>query len=317
MAKRALVTGCNGFVGAYLCGNLLADGYEVHGIDLQEGPRFSGMDYSRIDLSDPSLDPALIADFCVDEIYHLAAVANPRVARERPTAAYRTSVNGILALLEATRIRPAALLVVGSSEEYAKREGLSLALGESDPVEAESVYGGTKAVQEAICRSYMVQFGLRIMSTRSFNHTGPGQAPIYALSDFALQVALIAEGKAPRRIVTGNIDLERDFLDVRDVVDAYRLIAARGLPGRVYNVASGTAISLRSLIGAMLSSAGLEDVEVVPDLARFRPGEPIRVVGRIERLVTDTGWLPRRDISETVRSMVSYWREEISSGRAL
>lgn len=314
MAKKALVTGCNGFVGGYLCGSLLKDGYAVSGIDLQDGPKDSGVEYRQIDLYDSPAVIKAFGEFGPDEVYHLAAVANPRAAKESPELAYKTSVLSTLALMEAGRAFPRTkILIVGSSEEYKKRDGAHLEFSETDELDAATVYGSSKVVAEMIAKAYCAQYGVKAFFTRSFNHTGPGQAPVYVLSDFARQCAMIKLGRQAPELVTGNIDLKRDFLDVRDVVDAYRRILAKGRPGATYNVASGDSISLRECVESMLEGLGLAGVSMRTDPARLREGEPDSLVGDPSLIGRDTGWAPRFDIRKTTKELALDWADKLSA----
>lgn len=312
-AKRALVTGCNGFVGGYLCQNLLDDGYKVHGIDLQDVMKNSAVQYHRLDIRDSSVVTDLFRDMLPDEVYHLAAVANPRTARENPALAFSTSALSTIALLEGARAVPTSqVLFVGSSEEYKRKDG-DVVYSEKDEIDSDTIYGASKVVSEKIAKAYHAQYGLRVFFTRSFNHTGPGQAPVYVLSDFARQCALVKLGRQAPELVTGNVDLKRDFLDVRDVVAAYRAILRAGKPGETYNVASGRATSIRDCIRAMLYGLGLEGVTISVDPARIRPEEPTSIRGQVDLIRKRTGWEPSITIDRTARELALYWLGALGS----
>lgn len=308
MVKRALVTGCNGFVGRHLCSKLIDEGTHVTGIDLQEIRATPAVEYFQIDMTDAAAIGAFFSGRYFDEIYHLAAVANPRAARDNPAQAIRTSVLGILSILEGCQRNPdTRVLFVGSSEEYQKSPVEEVSYSENSPIEATSIYGASKVAGEAIAKAYGRQFGIKAFHTRSFNHTGPGQAPVYVLSDFAKQIAEARLGLREPCVHTGTIDIERDFLDVRDVVNAYQLIVRRGKAGETYNVASGRAVSLRECILRMAAAAGFESIAINIDQSRVRGPEPKRIVGDNSKIRADTSWTPEIPIERTLADLIAYW----------
>jgi GDP-4-dehydro-6-deoxy-D-mannose reductase len=222
---------------------------------------------------------------------------------------------GALGLLEHARANPRISVVfVGSSEEYKRKPGEDVSFSEEDDLDSAAIYGSSKVIMETMGRAYAAQYGVKAFFTRSFNHTGPGQAPVYVISDFARQVAQARLGKGEKVITTGNTALERDFLDVRDVVRAYCLIAEKGVGGQAYNVSSGTARSLSWCLDFMLDYAGVKDARIVIDPKRVRAGEPARITGLNGKLKGDTGWEPEKDIGSSLKDVVDYWIDK-ESGR--
>lgn len=312
---NALVTGCNGFVGQYLLQSLIKDNYIVTGVDLQDEPGCDGIEYKKVDLSNSKEIHTIFTNKVYDEIYHLAAIANPRQAKENPELAYQTSVTSTIGLLEGIRNHKAnRILFIGSSEEYKKKGTDDVLFSEGDELEPSTIYSSTKIICELIAKSYISQFGIQAIFTRSFNHTGAGQSPVYVLSDFAKQIAEIKLGLRPKKLVAGNIDLERDFLDVRDVVLAYRLLMKSGNSGSSYNVCSGKSVSLRTCINIMLSIVELDDVNIDVDPTRLRINEIKKVRGSTEKLRMTTGWEPVFTIEKTLVGLLEYWLKYLHNG---
>ena len=314
MHGNVLVTGCNGFVGRHLTEHLRSSGDTVFGIDLQPGPWAEWLPYDAIDITD--LHAVLE---CIDEheakvIYHLAGVSNPRIAQEHPLDALRTNVLGSSSFFEACRKRrELRLLVIGSLEEYRKRGERELYLTEDSELDATTVYGMTKVCAELVGKSYVRHFGCHIVFTRSFNHTGPGQPPAYVLSDFAMQCAQIAARARQPLIHVGNIEVRRDFLDVADVVRAYRCLVEKGTPGAVYNVCSSECYSLRDMLVALISFTGRDDIRIVVEHDRIRSDDPMIIHGDSRRLREYTGWTQLMPIQETLRRLYEYWQKESQS----
>jgi GDP-4-dehydro-6-deoxy-D-mannose reductase len=268
-----------------------------------------------VDLLDAELVRAAVRDAEPEAVYHLAARAHVGESWREPEAFLRDNVAMTLHLLEAVRAEApeAAIVVVGSSELYGPPA--TLPVDESAPLRPQNPYAVSKAGADLLAGFYADAHGLRIIRARAFNHSGPGQEPIYAIASFARQVAAGLEaGEDPVRVVTGNPDARRDYTDVRDVVRAYRSLAAGAEPG-VYNVCSGRPASAAELVAALGRGA---DVEVVHELdpGLRRAHEVMEVRGSYERLHAATGWEPEIPLERTLADTVAWWREEIRAGRA-
>ena len=203
-------------------------------------------------------------------------------------------------VLEAVRHEaPAAVVIsVGSGEEYGPPEAVPTT--EDAALRPQNPYAVSKASSGLVARFYADAHGLRVIHARAFNHSGPGQKPIYAIANFAMQIAHgLREGQDVIRIATGNLDTRRDFTDVRDVVRAYRLLAARGEPG-VYNVCSGVSRSARELIAGLSEVAGVP-VETEIDPNKLRAHEVMEIRGSHDRLRAATGWQPEIPLEQTLR----------------
>jgi GDP-4-dehydro-6-deoxy-D-mannose reductase len=296
---RALVIGADGFVGRHLVDHLRAAGDTVvEGV----GPGGSAGDArTPLDVRDADAVEQLVHDARPDAVYHLAAVAyGPDVKRDLATA-IAVTVGGTANVFTAvTGVGPARVLVTGSSEIYGAPPVETIA--ESVPPDPVNLYGAIKLAQETLALTFGRVHGLEVVATRSFNHIGPGQRDSFAVASFAAQLRAIASRDAEPVLRVGNLEPVRDFTDVRDVVRAYRLLVAGGHAGEPINVASGRAVSMRSLVDQLIEISGL-DVEVVVDPSRVRAGDPPRIVGDASRLQGLTGWEPTIPLPTTLRDI--------------
>ncbi len=288
-----LITGASGFAGRHLVAACQADGDEV-----------STAPPSRVaDLRDAEAAAGVVAAARPDVVYHLAAQAHVGRSWEDPATTLHGNLAMTLNMLEAVRAQApsAVFLLVGSSEEYGPP--LQVPTTEDELLRPANPYAVSKASCDLLGGLYAGAHGLRVIRARAFNHSGPGQEPVYAIASFARQVAL---GGDPVRVVTGNADTRRDYTDVRDVVRAYRLLAARGEPG-IFNICSGVSFSAREVVATLGRVAGVEVIHEV-DPARVRPNEVLEVRGSFARLHEATGWEPSIPFEQTLLDTVEYWR---------
>ncbi|MBV8151589.1 MAG: GDP-mannose 4,6-dehydratase, partial [Candidatus Eremiobacteraeota bacterium] len=240
--NRALVTGASGFVGKYLVEALKRDGAEVVACG---GPRDGG-DYFPIDLRDiTSLERALAAAR-PDVVYHLAAQTFVPDTLKSPLETYEINAMGTARLVQALRrcagTRRPRIIFASTAEVYGSRASSEYPLRETADLRPRNPYGASKAAAEAMLGAAARSDDLDVVIARSFNHIGPGQSERFVVASFATQLARIARGGGPQLFV-GDLTPARDFLDVRDVVEAYRALALRGQSGEVYNVCSGRAVA--------------------------------------------------------------------------
>ena len=304
------VTGCNGFVGLYLCRFLKERGERVVGIDVGETALSEVEYYKKVNIA--NVDEAFMAlsAFDVSEIIHLAAIASPRMAKENPQLAVETNIIGSLSMFEyCRRNKNTRLLVIGSAEQYKKKESI---LFEQDPVEANSIYGATKIATEILGRQYVRDYSSNIVFTRSFNHSGPGQDVHYALPSFAFQFGEIALGRKEPKVETGNLESVRDFLDVRDVVSAYYSLLHKGEPGEIYNVCSGTGYSMRNLAEIIKGFTENREIAITESKDLIRSKEIDQIVGSNDKLKNLTGWSPRIPIKRMLRDIYDDTIEKLS-----
>jgi GDP-4-dehydro-6-deoxy-D-mannose reductase len=314
---RVLVTGAEGFVGAWLCHRLLARGDEVWGTHRAGGPSpgprgvpvAAGLRWIAMELaSDAEVRAA--AEGRYDVVIHLAGMASGAEARRMPAEAWQVNAAGTARVLEAVAaVRQRGLgdplvLVVSTGEVYGRGEARPR--NESDLPAPCSPYAASKLGAEIAALEVARRTGLRVVIARPFAHTGPGQRTEFVVAALAarLREAAARPGPLPRLIRTGRLDVTRDFLDVRDVVEAYLGLVAAGEPGTVYNVASGTGQSLASIFSRLAALVGI-DAAPEPDASLVRAADIDHLVGQADRLRARTGWRPRISFDQTLQDLVN------------
>lgn len=302
MAEKVLIFGANGFVGGYLIKEFSDHGYDVFGSDLAASAVHPGLrGYLRADLLDVCSVERAVSSSSPDIIVNLAAISSVGQSWKRPSLTMQVNVCGTLNILDAARklqVIP-RILLVGSSEEYASSDR---PLKETDPIDAANPYGVSKVTQERLAEIYAEQYGMRIYRTRSFNHTGVGQNPNFVIPSWCRQVAEIERSGKPGVIRVGNLDVARDFSDVRDVVRAYRMIAESNFSGEVFNVGSGTVRRLKDVLSDILSLSTIE-IGVEVDSALMRPSDASVICADISRICGLVGWSPEIPLNHTLTSL--------------
>jgi GDP-4-dehydro-6-deoxy-D-mannose reductase len=228
---------------------------------------------------------------------------------ESPRSVYEINVLGQLHLLEALRRRqPMPTVVVASSAEiYGRVDHGDTPITEETPLRPASPYAVTKAAQDLQAAQYFIAHQLPIVRLRLFNHTGPGRPSRFVVSSFARQIAEIEAGLREPILRVGNLDVARDFTDVRDVVRAWRLAALKSVPGEAYNVCSGRATVVRTILDGLLAHSP-RSITVEVDPARLRPGEIAVLYGDPARFTGDTGWQPDIPFEQTIADLLEWWR---------
>jgi GDP-4-dehydro-6-deoxy-D-mannose reductase len=309
MTQRALVTGCNGFVGRALTARLAAGGFDVRGVDRVEADdelpasrRLTG------DLADPAFVAAAISAEPVDWIVHLAAQSSVRRSFDEPVETLADGTFPALHILDHLRTTKsrARVLLVGSADEYGVVPPEKMPIVETHPVRPASPYALAKSIQNQYGVMFRALYGVDTVMTRSFNHTGPGQREDFVLASFARQVAEIRLGKREPVMDVGDLEVRRDFLDVRDVCDAYTVLLMKGRSGETYNVCSGKSYRIRDLLDWMCALAGVK-VKIHVDQTRLRPVDMPELRGSPARLREHTGWTAKLNIEETLHAMLEYW----------
>ncbi len=316
--SRVLVTGCEGFVGPYVVDALARGGHEVWGTDIKEtSRRLEDARYAVADLCDQRAAKALLEEIEPDAVVHLAAQSSAARSFGEPFVTVTQNLLPVLSLLEYARTRAGGMriLAVGSADIYGPVNPSDIPLKETLPPNPVNPYALSKVFQERCCVQYASLYGIQAVMTRSFNHTGSGQRDIFVLPSFARQVIEIKKGLREPVVTVGNVDVRRDFSDVRDVVAAYALLLERGRPGEMYNVCSGESHSLRDLLGTLCALAGVGP-EIRVDPERIRPVDMEELRGDKSKIVSDTGWEAKFTIEDTMKSLLDFWEEEIGSGGA-
>ncbi len=314
---RALITGITGFAGGHLAAHLLARGdTEVYGVAHAMG---YGVDHLErpvpvviADLRDPQVVEDVLHDVKPDHIYHLAAQAYVPTAWQAPWDTFENNVRPELNILqlivhEGLKIR---LLAVASNEVYGAVSPDILPVDEYTPLEPTNPYGVSKVVQDLLARQYFLSHEVDVIRARAFNHLGPRQSPQFVAANFARQIAEAEMGLREPVVRVGNLQAQRDFTDVVDVVSAYALLMKRGRSGEAYNIGSGRPRSVQSLLDVLLRMSTVK-VRVEPDLARMRPSDVPIIYADISKLRADTGWEPTVSFEESLCRVLAYWREDV------
>ena len=316
---KVLVTGADGFVGRWFIRRLLADGRDVYGAvrpaqsptpvgpaaDLTAAER-EAVRWLPLELTD-SESVRRAVQFPYDAVVHLAAVSSGAEATRDPGYAWTVNAAGTARIVEGLaeakrtgRADPVAL-VVSTAEVYGvcaeprpRRE--------TDAVAPRSPYAASKAGAELAALEAWRRTGLRVVVARAFAHTGPGQDARFVVPAFAERLRFAKRIGAPV-VKVGNLEPVREFLHVRDVVDAYARLLVRGVAGETYNVASGDGISLAQLFDRLAALIGVHPIpEADPDL--IRSGDIFHLVGDAGKLAAATGWAPRYSLDDTLRDVL-------------
>jgi GDP-4-dehydro-6-deoxy-D-mannose reductase len=312
---RTLITGASGFAGTWLARACVEAGDEVVGVSRAGRATAAGVTAMAVDLADGAATGRLVAEVAPDAVYHLAALSHVGRSWEDPAETLQANVAGAISLLEAVRHEaPAARIVWASScEVYGPK--VDLPVHEQAPLEPASPYAVSKATGDMLAGVYADAYGLEIVRARPFNHAGPGQLPMFIVSSLAEQAARARlEGAERLRIVTGNPHTRRDFTDVRDVVRAYRLLAAPVVPAEIYNICSGQSISAAEQVENLAALLAPIEVEHVVDPARVRANEVMDYRGSNERIRVATGWEPQIPLRQTMADTIAWWESELAGG---
>jgi len=317
--KRALVTGASGFVGPWLCRALLRDGWAVTGVSLTSLPAESvltGAERAEIrwiqaDLLSGSTIAQVVGESTPDAVFHLAGISFVPAFGDDPLAGFRTNVDTTVSLLaavkqlrSATKLDP-TVLVIGSAEQYGRHSPEHGLLTERSELRPATWYAASKSAQEAMAIGAFRAEGLRVIATRSFNQAGPGQSSRFLLPSLVQRILSLRETTlGAARVVLGNLDTVRDFLHVEDAAAAYVALIDRGVPGEVYNVCSGTGVTVETLAREVCARAGVE-AELVSDPALRRAVDVPWLVGDNAKLRSATGWTPRRSRSDIIDDLLN------------
>lgn len=314
---KALITGISGFVGSHLAEYLLGKQVEVTGTIRNR----SRMDHIRhlkdiqlveCELRDPFSVESLLAKVKPDLIFHLAAQSFVPTSWNSPVDTIHNNVAGQVNIFEAVRKHDldCKIQIACSSEEYGHVEPDEVPIKETNPLRPLSPYAVSKVAQEYLGYQYHKSYGLKVIPTRTFNHTGPRRGENFVTSNFAKQIAEIEKGIKPPVLMVGNLEAKRDFTDVRDVVRAYWLALEKGTSGETYNIASGKCCTIREMLNLLLSFSNKE-ITVQQDPERLRPSDVEILLGDYSKFHQATGWKPEIPFEQTMEDLLNYWRERV------
>jgi GDP-4-dehydro-6-deoxy-D-mannose reductase len=305
--RRVLITGVCGFSGRYLAARLRrGPDVTILGLDREPAPPGLVDGHFRCGLTDPAAVRAAIIEARPDVVYHLAGLIGPAPAEQIE----EVNVGGYRALVEALRLcareaaEPIRVLTVGSAAEIGPVDRTQLPLTELVPCRPETAYGKSKLAVTHLACSEPAEGPLAIVVARAFNLVGPGLSPQLALGSFARQLADVRAGRADA-IRCGPLDGRRDYVDVRDTVEAYMALAERGRAGQIYNVCAGRSQRMADLLQIMIELAGRR-VPVIIDAGRTTAVGPDDIYGDRTKIAHDVGWEPAIPIRQSLAELVQW-----------
>jgi GDP-4-dehydro-6-deoxy-D-mannose reductase len=316
---KVLITGITGFVGSHLADYLLErDDIEICGIarwrSQKENIKHLGdrIKLVECDIKDMTSVHEVVKSFKPDRIFHLAAQSFVPASWSAPAETLSTNIIGEVNIFESVRDLGlnTTIQIAGSSEEYGLVKPDEVPITEANPLRPLSPYGVSKVAQDLLGYQYFKSYGMNIVRTRAFNHTGPRRGEVFVCSTFAKQIAEIEKGKKGKILKVGNLEAQRDFTDVRDIVKAYWLAAEKCDPGEVYNICSGEPRTIQSILDTLLSFTKAK-VDIKKDPSRMRPSDVPILKGDFSKFSKKTGWKPEIPFEKTLKDILNYWRERV------
>ena len=331
---RAFITGITGMVGSHLADYLYAHtDWDIIGMARWRSPldNLAGLaaainDGKRVRLIYADLRDTLAVQHAMREarpdiIFHLAAQSFPRTSFESPLDTFDTNVQGTVRVLEAARTdAPQAVIhVCASSEVFGRVSQELLPIKEDAPFHPASPYAMSKVGTDLVGRYYAEAYGMMVMTTRMFTHTGPRRGDVFAESTFAKQIAMIEHGLLPPTVKTGNLKSLRTVADVRDAARAYHLlVTVNPQAGAYYNIGGTHSCQVGDILDALLAlSPRGKDITVEQEPARMRPIDADLQVPDTSKFCAHTGWQPQISFAQTMEDLLNYWRQKVAAGAVL
>lgn len=316
--SKALITGVTGFAGSHLAELLLSENVEVHGVQRWRS-KSDNIDHIKdkiffheADLLDAHSLYKVIDEVRPNYVFHLAAQSYVQSSWASPSNTLEVNIIGTVHLFEAVRKSDLDIVIqiACSSEEYGKVLPNELPIKETNPLRPLSPYAVSKLAMDYLGYQYYESYGIKIIRTRGFNHTGPRRGDVFAESTFAKQIAEIEKGKKEPVVYVGNLDARRDYTDVRDMVRAYYLSVQKCVPGEEYNIASGKVWKIGDVLSLLLSMSKVK-IKIVKDKDRMRPSDVEVLIGDATKFKKQTGWKPQIPFTKTMEDLLNYWRERV------
>jgi GDP-4-dehydro-6-deoxy-D-mannose reductase len=317
---KVLITGITGFAGSHLADYILDNlpDAQVFGM-IRWRSRMENILHieDRIhlieaDLKDMSSLKKCLAEVQPDRIFHLAAQSFVPASWKCPAETFAINAVGQINLFEAVLslgISP-KIQIAGSSEEYGLVNSDEVPMKETNPLRPLSPYAVSKVAQDLLGWQYFKSYGLKVIRTRGFNHTGPRRGEVFICSNFAKQIVEIEKKKRDPIIHVGNLEAKRDFTDVRDIARAYWLSLEKGEEGEVYNLGTGKTYSVQEILNMLLTLSKV-DVKTVIDPDRLRPSDVPVLLSDSSKFRQLTGWEPQIPLSQSLHDLMEYWRERV------
>ncbi len=307
--KRVLITGIEGFVGTHLARYLSELGYEIYGIHLTEPTANLPAELFCVDICEFSRIKAVLEESKPEWIFHLAGISSVAEAEKNPLPSYQINTLGTLKLLLAVHqfMLPARLLLISSADVYGRGEKLHT---EDEPPNPLTVYARSKFLAEELGRIYYQTWEMDIVILRPFSHTGPGQSPHFVFPKVARHIALVEKGKAEPVLAMGNLNVCRDYTDVRDIVRAYVLAMENCISGETYNITSGNCIRLQDGVDILLRMAKVP-ITIAPGATEIRPYDIPYLSGSASKFQAITDWQPTIPFTQTLADLLDYYRNQV------
>lgn len=330
MAKpRALITGITGMVGSHLAEFLIENtDWDVIGMYRWRSPldnlenlidRINRKDRLHLvygELRDALSLNEVVKDAQPDYVFHLAAQSFPRTSFEAPLDTYDTNIQGTTRVLEALyrHKKDAVIHVCASSEVFGRVSKEKLPIDEECSFHPASPYAISKVGTDLVGRYYAEAFGMNVMTTRMFTHTGPRRGDVFAESTFAKQIAMIEAGLIDPVVKVGNLESLRTIADVRDAVRAYyMLVTVNPTPGAYYNIGGTFSCSIGELLNTLINmSPRKDDIRIETDPERLRPIDADLQVPNTAKFTAHTGWKPEFSFEQTMSDLLNFWRQRIA-----
>ncbi|MFA9453843.1 MAG: GDP-mannose 4,6-dehydratase [Candidatus Aminicenantaceae bacterium] len=317
---RVLITGITGFAGSHLADYIL-DNHpeaEVYGL-VRWRSRMENIQHIldqihllEADLKDMVSLKKALAEIEPDRIFHLAAQSFVPTSWRCPGETFAINSIGQINLFEAVLdlgLTP-RIQIACSSEEYGLVSPDEVPMNESNPLRPLSPYAVSKVAQDFLGYQYFKSYGLHVVRTRGFNHTGPRRGEVFICSNFARQIVEIEKKQRDPVLFVGNLEAKRDFTDVRDTVRAYWLSLEKGEAGEVYNIGSGIAFTAQEILDKLLALTDA-DVRVEVDPLRLRPSDVMILLSDSSKFRSRSGWEPRIPFEQSLLDLLEYWRARL------
>lgn len=336
MIKKALITGITGMVGSHLADLLVREtDWEIYGMCRWRSP-LENINHlvddinlkKRVhlvygDLRDTIAVENVVKQVVPDYVFHLAAQSYPKTSFDAPLDTLDTNIQGTTRILEALRkYAPKSVIhVCASSEVFGRVKKEKLAemggiINEECTFHPASPYAISKVGTDLVGRYYAEAFGMTVMTTRMFTHTGPRRGDVFAESTFAKQIAMIEAGEIPPIIKVGNLDSLRTFSDVRDAVRAYyMLVTINPIAGQYYNIGGAYTCKVGEMLNFLISLSPMKDkIKIEVDPERLRPIDADLQIPDTRKFEAHTGWKPQIPFEQTMTDLLDYWRGRVNRG---
>jgi len=332
MKMNVLITGITGMVGSHLVDYLLKNtDWKIHGLtrwidslDNLEHLTEEINKKERIELIYGDLNDLASLITAVDKskpnyVFHLAAQSYPQTSFDSPIETLQTNILGTVNLLEALRksnYKNAITHVCASSEVFGCVSKDKLPIDEECNFHPASPYAISKVGTDLVGRYYAEAYGMTIMTTRMFTHTGPRRGDVFSESTFAKQIAMIEAGLQEPKIYVGNLDSLRTYADVRDAVRAYYMLVTKNpIAGEYYNIGGTFTCKIGDMLNYLISQSTVDNIEIITDPERLRPIDANLQVPNCDKFKAHTGWQPEIPFGQTMDDLLQYWRDRVKSGR--